>query len=674
MLKNLIYHRSSVCLFLVVVTLAIFSPIRNHEFVWDDRGNITENPYLRQVTPSNVLSFWQRPQQQFYIPLTYTVWAGIAALAGNPTADPRHRLDAGPFHLVNLILHVLSVLVVFVILRMVIGNDWAAGAGALLFGLHPLQVEAVSWVTGMKELLGGLLSLVALWQYLDFAASGPNGAGDREKRVAKASEQGWGRGVHYGLATCAFALALLANPSAVAVPVVAWVLDCGILKRSWRQSAKSLGGWVVLAMVFVGVTKAAQPTVQVEFISSMWSRLLIAADALAFYLYKLILPIGLSVDYGRTPAVVVERGWAYYTWILPVGLAALLWALRNRARNFITAAAVFAAGLLPVLGLIPFGFQQISTVADRFVYLSLLGPAFALAWALSQWTSKVTTVAVCIVLAALASLSAVQARYWHDDVTLSQQALELNPKSWLAHYNAGIGLGRARVFDEAARHFSAALKIKPDSTEARFGLGNVLAARGNFDEAIEQYRKVLETEPRGAAIHFNLGNAYSKLNRFSEAEDHYEKSLQADPSNAAAHGNLGHALFKQNKLGEAVVQYRKALEIDPDASDVHYSLANILAARGELDEAMDNYRAALRVNSSYAGAYYNLGVILAKRGQLDDAIRHFRQALSIRPDFADAHESLGKALALQGKREEASRHYQEALRILRAGQATQGRR
>jgi len=100
----------------------------------------------------------------------------------------------------------------------------------------------------------------------------------------------------------------------------------------------------------------------------------------------------------------------------------------------------------------------------------------------------------------------------------------------------------------------------------------------------------------------------------------------------------------------------------------------LLLDEDELDEAMDNYRAALRVNSSYAGAYYNLGVILAKRGQLDDAIRHFRQALSIRPDFADAHESLGKALALQGKREEASRHYQEALRILRAGQATQGRR
>jgi tetratricopeptide (TPR) repeat protein len=642
-------------LLLIVVTLAIFSPIRNHEFVWDDRSNVTENPYLRQATGANVLSFWQRPYQQLYIPLTYTVWAGIAALAGNPAADPRNRLDAGPFHMVNLILHMLSALVVFVILRRLTGHEWAAGAGALLFGLHPLQVEAVSWVTGMKDLLCGLLSLVALWQYLVFVAL----------LGAEGQKKGWG--FHYGLATCAFVLALLAKPAAVAVPVVAWVLDCGLLKRSWRQSAKSLGGWVVLAIVFIGVTMAAQPIVQVEFIPSLWARLLIAADALAFYLYKLILPIGLSVDYGRTPAVVLERGWAYYTWLVPVGLAALLWAWRNRARYFITAAAVFVAGLLPVLGLIPFGFQQISTVADRYVYLSMLGPALALAWTLSKWTSKVTMAVFSIVLAALAALSAVQARFWHDDVTLSRHALELNAKSWLAHYYAGIGSARTGAVDDAVRHFTAALAIKPGYLDAHLGLGNVLAMKGRLDEAIEHYQKVLPAESRGAEAYFNLGNAFAKANRLSEAVDQYEKSLRAKSDNAPAHGNLGHVLFRQNRLGEAVAHYRRALQIDADAADVHYSLANILAAQGELDEAMDHYRAALRVNPSYAGVYYNLGVILAKRGQLDDAIRHFRQALTIRPNFADAHESLGKALALQGHGEEASRHYQEALRILSAG-------
>ena len=543
MLKNILYRRSGVCLLLIVVTLAIFSPIGNHEFVWDDRSNVTENPYLRQVTGANVLSFWQRPYQQLYIPLTYTVWAGIAAFAANPTAGARQGLAPGPFHMVNLILHTLSVLVVYVILRLLIRNEWAAGAGALLFGLHPLQVEAVSWVTGMKDLLGGLLSLVALWQYLVFAGSvGAEG----QKEAATGLK---GLNVHYRMATSVFVLALLAKPSAVAVPVVAWVLDYGLLKRSSKQSGKLLGGWLLLAVVFIGLTAWVQPVAQVESLSPLWARPLIALDALAFYLYKLILPFGLSVDYGRTPALVMERGWAYYTWILPVGLAVLLWVWRARARYFITAAALFAAGLLPVLGLLSFGFQQISTVADRYVYLGMLGPALALAWALSQWTSKVTMAVVFTVLAALALLSAVQVRYWHDDVTLSQHALELNAKSWLAHYYAGTGSARAGAIDEAARHFTAALTLKPGYIDAHFGLGNMLAMKGNLDEAIQHYRTVLEEQPGRAEVYLNLANAFAKVNRLPEAVEQYEKSLQAQSDNAQAHGNLGHALFKQNRLG-----------------------------------------------------------------------------------------------------------------------------
>ena len=109
MLKNILYRRSSVCLLLIVVTLAIFFPIGNHEFVWDDRGNVAENPDLRPVTGASVLSFWRRPYRQLYIPLTYTVWAGMAALAENPAPDRGNRLDARPFHTVNLILHMLSV-------------------------------------------------------------------------------------------------------------------------------------------------------------------------------------------------------------------------------------------------------------------------------------------------------------------------------------------------------------------------------------------------------------------------------------------------------------------------------------------------------------------------------------------------------------------------------------
>jgi tetratricopeptide (TPR) repeat protein len=438
---------------------------------------------------------------------------------------------------------------------------------------------------------------------------------------------------HYGLATGTYVLALLAKPAAVAVPVVAWALDYGLLKRSWRQSATPLGGWVVLAMVFVGVTMAAQPTVQVDFSSSLWARPLIAADALAFYLYKLFLPFGLSVDYGRTPAVVLERGWIYITWVLPVGLAVMLWVWRRGAGYLAVGAAVFAAGLLPVLGLIPFGFQQISTVADRYVYLSLLGPALALAWMVSKNRSRALPIVCGAMLALLAVGSAFQLSAWKNNEILFQRTLRQNPDSWMSQLNLGVGLAKLGRLEEAIDRYRSALSIKPGYVHALNNLGAALFVQGRFEEAIEQYRQALGYEPEAADIHFNLAAALAKLNR----------------------------------LDEAIAQFRKALEIDPEAADAHYRLAQILDLRGEFDGAMNHYLEAVRGNPANAGAYLNIGVILANRGQLDAAIEYFRRALGVRPQFPEAHQSLARALALQGKSDEANRHYQEALRSLNSG-------
>ena len=657
-------------LLLIVVTLAIFWQIRNHEFVWSDRALIVANLSSRALADRN--TFWRRPTFTLSAPLTDAVWYAIAGLSENPTGDPRARIDPRPFHEANIIVHILSVLVVLAILRLLVRDDWAAGAGALLFALHPLHVEPVAWASGMLHLLGGFLALVALWQYLLYVASvSAFPKHSDELRFSAIEWQRTRRGrVHYALATCAFALALLANPVAVAALLVAWVLDYGLFERSLCQSVSSLSSWVALALVFAAVTLWIHPATPSAVVVPVWQRPLIAADALAFYLYKLFVPLQLSVDYGRSPAAIAQQGWIYFTWLVSAALGFLLWLWWRRAPHVIVAGGIFAASLLPVLGFLPFGFQSISTVGDRYLYLALLGPALALAWAVSRWKSKPVLVACGILLAALGVKSVFQTGLWENNITLFTHALALNPNSWVSHYNLGLGLAQKGALNDAGQHYRAALKIKPDYGRAEYALGNVLAAQGNFDEAIEHYRKVLSAGTRTADVHYYLGNVFAKLNRLTEATEQYEKSLQINPQNAPTHGSLGHILFRQRKLEGAMAHYRKALEIDPGAADVHYGLANILASRGELDEAMNHYQTALRINPSYAGAYYNLGTILARRGRLEDAIRYFRTALQIRPDFADAHESLGRALVLQGNREEGVQHIEQALRILKVGRGT----
>jgi tetratricopeptide (TPR) repeat protein len=448
-------------------------------------------------------------------------------------------------------------------------------------------------------------------------------------------------------------------------------LRYGLFERSLRRSVVSLAPWIGLALVFAAVALLIRPPTSSALWVGLWQRPFIAADALAFYLYKVLVPLWLTVDYGRSPPAVAQHGWIYFSWLVPVFCGFLLWLWRRRAPQLVTAAAVFAAGLLPALGLLPFGFQSISTVADRYAYVALLGPALAFAWVLSRYKSRLAFAACAIILALLGAKSALQARLWENNLSLFSHALVLNSNSWVSHYNLGLALAQKGGLDDAERHYRAALKIKPDYGRARYALANVLAAQGKFEEAIEQYRNVLSGGARAAEAHYYLGNIFAKLNRLGEAVEQYKNSLKVNPNNALVHGSLGHILFRQRKIEDAAAHYRKALEIDPELADVHYGLANVLASRGEFEEAMSQYQTALRINPSYAGAYYNLGTIFARRGQMEEAIRYFRAALKIRPNFADAHESLGRALVLEGKREEGVQHIEQALRILKVGRETE---
>jgi tetratricopeptide (TPR) repeat protein len=594
------------------LTLAVFLPAGEYDFVWDDGDNILENPYFRPPTFANALRFWERPFEKLYIPLTYTVWAGLAGMAQIP-ADRADEIEFSPrpFHLANVVFHILGALVVFAILKRLVRHDWAAFGGALFFVWHPAQVEAVTWVTGLKDVLSGFLSLVAIWLYL------------QHKRP------------HYVLATLAFILALLAKPGAVAVPVVVWVLDYWVLRRPMWQGTLAAGPWLVLASPIMVVNKLVQPDSLIGFVTPLWARPLVAGDALAFYLYKLVWPLWLGPDYGRSPQWLLQQGWAYVTWVVPLGLLIFIWARRNREPWLAASAGVFVAGILPVSGLVPFVFQSLSTVADRYLYLSLLGAALALARFLAGNHHRVV-VALCIgALALLGLRSALQIRHWQDETTLYPHALSINPNSSLAHYN----------------------------------LGNALTERGLVAEAIAQYRESARITPNYPDARNNLGVALARLGKFDEAVEQYHKAVQADPTHAKAYYNLGNALVGQGRPEKAIEQYRQALRIDPNYAMAHNNLAITLVRGGDLESGVKHLRRALELNPTLSMAHRNLGEALANQGKTDEAIEHYRQALRWEPEFAGAHEELARLLAREGRREEAIRHMQEALRIMKAGPA-----
>ena len=569
-------------LILALAVFVVFLPVLSNQFLgWDDSVNVYENPYYHPVTMHNVLRLWLSPYQDLYIPLTYTVWAAIATVAWrNPVEGAGFDLNPGIFHAANLVTHILSSFVVFGILKLLLQQKtgrakrkerkvdarigyWAVGLGTLVFALHPLQVEAVAWVTGMKDSLSGLLSLVAIWQYLCYA-----------RRTIDQKSSVTGR-LNYVIGLIAFVLALLAKPNAVAAPIVAWILSVWMLERPVRRTTLDLTSWAALAVGWTIITRLIQPTSGLAFIPKPWLRPLIAGDALAFYLYKFIAPLGLAVDYGRSPQFVLRHEWIYFTWLIPVGLAALIWVLGKRTSWRAPAASfgVFVAWLLPVLGLASFTFQNYSTVADRYVYVSMLGPALLVGWLVSRWETISIKILCLAILCALGISSNIQARHWRDDITLFGYTLKVNKNSFLAHGNLGAALALEGRSEEAIENYREAIRLNPGYGEAHNNLAGILGKQGKIDEAIFHIKEALRIDPNNAGAHYNMGMALSAKGKIHEAIAHYREVVRINPNDADAQFYLGAALGQAGKLDETIVHLRKACNLDPHNGQFHFNLA-----------------------------------------------------------------------------------------------------
>lgn len=494
---------------LLVIVAVLYWPLVWSDFGgWDDAMNVAENPRLLPPTMRSVRHYWTHYEGDLYVPVTYTVWSAVARLAFEPAAaGARPTLNPHCFHLLNLLLHAGTTLAALELLRRCVGSDLAAAVGACLFAVHPLQVEPVAWIAGTKDVLSGFLAVVALDRY--FSA---------------------GRAARF-MAAAAFALAMLSKPSAVVVPPIAWVIDRFVFGRSARDATLRVIPLLVLAVPCIIWTRIGQPARAVGDDVPLYLRPLIAADAVAFYLYKLVWPMRLGIDYGRTPQRVIASHWLAWTWIIPCALGGTVMLIRRRAPIVAASMAVLLIALIPVLGLVPFDFQAYSTVADHYMYLAMLGPAMLVAWLAKRRNFAVALVPVILVLAIL---SYRQARTWRDVVAIHEQALRVNPLSWVSHNQLSLAYTLRDQRDKALLHARAAAAANPQAVLAQFTLAVALANSGLEDQAIAEYRKLLEREPHHVMGRLHLADLLHRAGRTDDAVREYRAVLEIDPANVVA--------------------------------------------------------------------------------------------------------------------------------------------
>ena len=626
-----------------LLTIAVYLPALRGGFIWDDDDHLTRNAAMDSL--SGLRQIWSSLAVSRYYPLTLTTfWVEHRCWGLNPL----------PYHAVNIALHAVNAVLLWVLLRRLqVRGAWLAAA---FWAVHPVNVETVAWVTELKNTQSGFFFLLALLIFLRFEDG-----------------QRWR---DYAIALLCGVAAMLSKPSTVVLPGV--ILLCAWWRRGrWtRNDLFRIAPFVMLAVGMSLLTLLEQRHHIEREYAADWTmtavqRLILAGRAVWFYAWKLLWPMNLCFIYPRWELQVND----VMAWVPLGGLAAgagMLWRFRHTGwgRALIFGLGYFIVALLPVLGFFDIYFFRYSFVGDHFQYLAsiglvslIVGGSEAICERGGRWGRDAGTVAATAVLFTLGFCTWKQTHVYHDVETLWRDTLAKNPNAWLAHNNLGFALEYTGRIDEAIGHYHEALRLKPDVVEAHNNLGIALSESGHVTEGIKEYKEGLRVNPRSPEAHYNLGNGLRSLGRPAEAVEEYKLALQYRPAYPEAHNNLGLALEDLGKPAEAREHYEKALRLEPDFAEAYNNLGNIEFGLGRFSEAVKEYERSLQARPDYAEARNNLGNALSNLGRLNEAIVQYEQALLLRPDYPEAHFDLGVALEQAGRVPEAIGHYQQALRL-----------
>jgi protein O-mannosyl-transferase len=618
-------------LLLVIVVAATFAAAVGNDFVnYDDDTYVTANPHLRQGGATGI------------------AWALGSTMASNwhPLTWLSHMLDYRLFgqrpwghHLSSVLLHVLNTLLVFVVFRRLTGALWRPLFLATFFGLHPLHVQSVAWIAERKDVLSALFFLLSLWAYAGYAQL-----------------DGGRRRLRYGLSLLLFALGLLAKPMLVTLPVVLLLLDTWPLAR-WRtlgprQLLLEKTPFLLLAAVSAAITFWVQRAgggmadlVRLPVGDRVQNVLL----AYPRYVGKLLWPAELAVLYP------FRGGWSL-GWVIGAALllvaptvAVVRW---RRGRPYLLVGWFWFVGMLvPVIGIVQVGQQ---TMADRYMYLPMLGLLLPATWGLAELAAgRRRRKRALTVLAVGAALACAVASYreighWRDSEALFQRAVAVTGGSATSFYKLGLALNEKNKLDEAYQRLQQSLALDPGAYPALAGLGVVCNRQGRVDEAIAWLAAALERNPGAAESRYQLGTALDKKGRFVEAIAQYEQALRLDPELVDAHLGIGVALGRQGRIGEAVARFERALAIDPTNAPAHYDLGMAHVMRGQLEAAAAAFRESLRIAPNNPDAHNNLGLVLVAQAKPGEAAREFAEALRLKPDHERARRNLQDVLSGHG--------------------------
>ena len=646
---------------IIIVGITAYLNSFDGVFLYDDTKSIVENPHIRSLWPlSEAMSF----------PLAESG----ATVAGRPILSLSFAVNYalfGPepwgYHLVNLAIHIFAGLLLFGIVRRTLSLKqfqqrygqqaiWLAVAVALLWLVHPVQSESVTYIVQRAESMMGMFFLLMLYCAV---------RGFQSNRCL----------LWYSASVLSCALGMGTKEVMVAAPVIVLLYDyvfiSGSLKKSVRRRWVLYGAlaasWSILIIQILVTSETIGEDLQLR---SPLGYALTQLGVILYYLKLSAWPSKLVMDYdwpmAKTAAEIILPSLVILSMVALTG-----WGLFHR-RWFGFVCAWFFFILAPSSSFIPtmqnLHVHRIYLPLAAVIVLVVVGWEFLLQ---KLWRGPegkyprqvITGGLVLAIVVTLGYLTYERNKDYHSAFALWADNVEKRPESKLAHFNFGNMLMQRGELTKAAVQYEYALRLDPNDAGAHHNLGEIFAKQGNIIQARVQYERALSINPRLLDARNNLGNVFLKLGKPDLAKAQYEYALSIDPNDADSHNNLGNILMQQGKLNEAMAQYKQVLRLDPDYANAHYNLGTVLMQQGKLKQAQAQYEYALSINPNHSDTHHNLGVAFMREGNMQQAKARFENVLRINPADADAHNNLGEVLIRLGKPFQAATHYEKVLEI-----------
>ncbi|MGD0653690.1 MAG: tetratricopeptide repeat protein [Thermoguttaceae bacterium] len=608
---------------IILLAFIAYFPSINGGFIMDDDGLLTNNDIIR--TPSGLYRFWCTTEAIDYWPATNsTFWIEWRLWGMNATG----------YHFTNLILHIVEALLIWIILRkLAIPGAFLA---ALIFAVHPVNVESVAWIAQRKNLMAMLFFLLSILWYLkaDMPTTSNGGLREREKTFSSfilhpSSFHFW-----YWLSLLAFLIAMLSKGSVAVLPALLLGIIWWLRILTWRDLVRTAPFFIVAAILTsVNVWFQTHGSGEVLRNAGFAARILGAGSMIWFYLYKAIFPVDLSFIYPLWD-IPVNQFLCWLPLFAALAVTGILWAYRKSlSRPFLFAWGFFCVALLPTMGFTDVYFMKYSLVADRYQHIAIIGIIALASAGFTAWfqgakgeTRWAAAIVLIMAIGSCSFLTRRQCGMYRDAITLYETTLKKNPHCSIVENNLGKALFDIGRLPEAMDHYRKAISLNPGYVEANYNLGNALVQTGRSQEAIEYFRQSIKLAPQLPMAHNNLAVALLNTGNPREAIGHCQEALRIMPNNIEAYNNLGNAYKAIGQYPQAIEQYEKALQLDSNHNDTYINLGATLVESGQPGKAIVCCNRALQLQPNCATTYFVLALAYASMRQPSQAFAASQKA------------------------------------------------